>query len=82
MTRLCIVPGLFNLPEEYLGASQVVVVIKNPSANEGDIRDVDSIPGSGRFPGGEHGNPSSIFAWRIPRTEEHGRLWSTGSQRI
>ena len=81
MTRLCIVPGLFNLSEEYLGASQVVVVIKNPSANEGDIQDMDSIPGSGRFPGGEHGNPSSIFAWRIPRTEEHGRLWSIGSQR-
>ena len=25
---------------------------------------------------------SSILAWRIPRTEEPGRLWSRGSQRI
>ena len=25
---------------------------------------------------------SSIFAWRIPWTEEHGRLQSTGSQRV
>ena len=25
---------------------------------------------------------SSILAWRIPWTEEHGRLQSTGSQRV
>ena len=25
-----------------------------------------SIPGSGRLPGGGHGNPHSVFAWRIP----------------
>ena len=25
---------------------------------------------------------SSILAWRIPRMEEHGRLQSTGSQRV
>ena len=40
-----------------LGASQVVLVVKNPPANAGDARDVGSIPGSGRSPGGEHGNP-------------------------
>ena len=55
-------------------------MVKNPSANVGDIRDVGSIPGLGRFPGGGHGN-SSILAWRIPWTEEPGRLWSIGSQR-
>ena len=32
-------------------ASQVVLVVKNPSANAGDIRNVGSIPGSGRSPG-------------------------------
>ena len=37
--------------------SQVVLVIKNLPANAGDIRDVGSIPGSGRSPGGGHGNP-------------------------
>ena len=26
--------------------------------------------------------PSSLCAWRIPRTEVPGRLWSTVSQRI
>ena len=30
---------------------------KNQPANTRDIRDMDSIPGSGRSPGGEHGNP-------------------------
>ena len=29
-------------------ASQVVLVVKNPPANSGDIRDVGLIPGSGR----------------------------------
>ena len=32
-------------------------VVKNPSANEGDARDVGLIPGSGRSSGGRNGNP-------------------------
>ena len=35
----------------------MVLVVKNPLANAGDIRDAGSIPGSGRSPGGEHGSP-------------------------
>ena len=38
------------------GAFQVVLVIKNPSVNAGDARDVSWIPGSGRSPGGGNGN--------------------------
>ena len=38
-------------------ASQVVLVVKNLPANAGDVRDVSSIPGSGRSPGGGHGHP-------------------------
>ena len=30
---------------------------KEPAANTGDIRDTGLIPGSGRSPGGGHGNP-------------------------
>jgi len=41
----------------YVSNNQVALVVKNLPANEGDIRDVGSIPGSGRFPGGAHGNP-------------------------
>ena len=36
---------------------QVVLVVKNQAANSGDIWDAGSIPGSGRSPGGGHGNP-------------------------
>ena len=32
-------------------------MLKNPPANSGDVRDVGSIPGSGRISGGGHGNP-------------------------
>ena len=35
---------------------QVALVVKNPPANVGDIRDSGLIPGSGRSPGGESGN--------------------------
>ena len=35
----------------------MVLVVKNPPANAGDIRDAGLIPGLGRSPGGEHGNP-------------------------
>ena len=38
-------------------ASQMALVVKNPPANAGDIRDADSIPGLGRSPGGRNGNP-------------------------
>ena len=38
-------------------ASQVALVVKNPPANAGDLRDVGSIPGSGRSQGGGYGNP-------------------------
>ena len=40
-----------------LGASQVALVVKNPLASAGDVRDSDSISGSGRPPGGGHGSP-------------------------
>ena len=36
---------------------QVVLVVKNLSANAGNVRDVSLIPGSGRCPGEGHGNP-------------------------
>ena len=32
-------------------------MVENLAANAGDVRDMVSIPGSGRSPGGEHGNP-------------------------
>ena len=35
----------------------MALVVKNPPANAGDIRDTGSIPGSGRSPGEGNGNP-------------------------
>ena len=55
-------------------------MVKNLASNAGDIRDVGSIPGSGRSPGGEHGNPHQYSCLENPLTEEPGGLWSIGSQ--
>ena len=38
-------------------ASRLVLVVKNPPANAGDIRDSALNPGLGRSPGGGRGNP-------------------------
>ena len=43
--------------ERKLGASWVVLVVKNISASVGDIRDSGSIPGLERSPGVGKGNP-------------------------
>ena len=47
-------------------ASQVELVVNNPLASEGDIRDVGSIPGSGRSPGGGHSNPHQYSCLENP----------------
>ena len=53
--------------------------VKNPPDNSGDT---GLIPGLGRSPGEGNGNHSSILVWKIPWTEESGRLQSMGSQRV
>ena len=63
------------LPKGFPGGSEVKV----SACNAGDL---GSIPGLGRSPGERNGNPLSILAWRIPWTEEPGRLQSMGSQRV
>ena len=37
--------------------TQVALVVKNPPASSGDVRHTGSVPGSGRYSGGGHGNP-------------------------
>ena len=41
----------------YWELHQVALVVKNLPAIAGDVRDIGSIPGLGRCPGGGHGNP-------------------------
>ena len=55
-----------NLFEITHGASQVALVVKNPPANAGDIRDTGLIPGLGRSPGGGHGNPLQFSCLENP----------------
>ena len=46
------------------------LVVKNPPAHIGDIRDVDLILGSGRSPGGGHGNSLQYSCLGIPMDRE------------
>ena len=63
-------------------ASQVALVVKNPPANSGDIRDlVRSLNQQDPLEEGM-ATHSSILAWRIPWTQEPGGLQSIGSQRV
>ena len=56
-------------------ASQVALVVKNLLANAGDERDAGSIPGSGRSPGGRHGNPIQYSCLENPM--DRGAWWAT-----
>ena len=59
----------------YLQASQVVLVVKNPPAKAGDIRDAGSTSGSGRSPGGGHGNPLQDSC--LENLMDRGATWHT-----
>ena len=48
-------------------------VVKNLPANPEDIRDAGSAPGSGRFPGGEPGNPLQNSCLENPTDREDWR---------
>ena len=57
------------------GASQVALAVKNPPVNAGDMRDVGLIPREDPLEKGM-ATHSSILDWRIPWTEEPGRIRS------
>ena len=57
-------PKASNLP----GGS----VVKNPPTNVGDTRDADSIPGLGKSPGEENGNP---FQYSCLENSMDGGAW-------
>jgi len=44
----------------------VALVVKNPPANAGEVRDAGLIPGLGRSPAGRHGNPLQYFCLENP----------------
>ena len=49
-------------------------MVKNPSADAGDIRDTGSIPGLGRFPGEGNGNPLQYSCQGNPM--DRGAWWA------
>ena len=55
-------------------ASQVALMVKNPTANAGDTREADSIPGLGRSPGGGNGNPHQYTCLENPM--DRGAWWA------
>ena len=60
----------------------MALVVKNPPANAGDLRDTGLIPGLGRSPEGGHGKPTPVFLpGESPGREEPGGLQFMGSQR-
>ena len=62
-------------------ASHVALVVKNPPANAGDVRDAGSIPGPGRSPGGGNINPLQYYCLENPM---EGGAWraTVRSQRV
>ena len=74
-------PGMFRQINSKLlpHPTPYTLVVKNPPAHAGDIRDMDSIPGSGRSPG--EGNSSSL-QYSCLENPMDGRLQSMGSQRV
>ena len=62
-----------------VGASQVVLLVKNPPAEAEDIRDKQSIPGWERSPGGGNGNPLQYSCLENPIDRE---AWQDTVHRI
>ena len=60
--------------------SQVALVVKNPLANSGDVRDMGLTSGLGRSPRERHGHPLPYACLEIPWIKEPGRLQSVGFQ--
>ena len=63
-------------------ASQVALVVKNPPANAGDLRDLGWSLDQEDPMEEAIATHSSILAWGIPWTEEPGGLWSIELQRV
>ena len=71
-----------NNSQYFIVASKVVLVVKNPSTKARDVRNMGSVLGSGRSPGGGNGHLLQYSCLENPSTEEPGGLQSMGSQRV
>ena len=62
-----------------LRASQVMIVVKNLPANEGDVREVGLIPRMRRSPAGGHSNPLQYSCLENPT---NGGTWQAIVYRV
>ena len=69
---------LFKQRSTSLGASQVALEVKSLPGSAGDARDEGLIPGSGRSPGGGHGNPLEYSCLENPM--ERRSWWAASPQ--
>ena len=74
--------SIWELVYNICGDSQVVLVVRNPPADAGEVRVAGSIPGLGRSPGGGHGNPLQYSCLENPMDRAPWRLWSAGLQSV
>ena len=71
---ICALQPSPSWPRILLGFPRCLVV-KNPPANAEVAGGADSIPGSGRSPGGGNGNPLQCFGW--DNSMDRGIWWAT-----
>ena len=69
---ICALVSVFCHLVQCFWASQVL--LKNPLANAGDVRDAGSIPGSGRSPGEGNGNPLQYSC--LENSMDRGAWWA------
>ena len=73
--------GILDILFPNQGASHVVLIVKSPPANAGDVRGAGLIPGSGRSPDGGEGSPLKYSCLDNP-TEKPGGPQYIGSPRV
>ena len=62
--------------------SLAMMMAKETAYSAGDTRDIGSIPGSGRYPGGGHGNPPQYSCLENPKVRGDWRATVNRSQRV
>ena len=75
----------WNGPHSYVGGLQGYVWASQVAQESlpGEAGAAGSIPASGRSLEEEvKATPSRVLTWQVPRTEDPGRVQSTGSQRV
>ena len=77
ISLFCMFSQFFKVPftlNSQSWASQVALIVKNPPASAGDMRDMGLIPGWGRPPGEGHGKPFQYSC--LENSMDRGAWWA------